>query len=332
MSSKQAMDDLLRVHAPVLLKADEPLYKMPDPDSMGYVFLMPEGPHQLNEAGDVFYIKDATVAYHDHERGFETFLIDGGAVEATLNHKRCVLEKGDLMHIRPGVHHGFHHLVENTIWREVFQDIEMYSSCNQRDILIALRPDITEDPEFQAMRRKRLGTNYRESPLPRDVDKHSIPQVRAKGCSLRSFRFPGMELNLKVGRWENEGVREIWEFRLEKGLTLDFAQPFDSSPLYAVMEGSVEASLFDGLDVYTAQTRDFLHIPAYTPHSLTMLEDTVLLAYNVHSELLCALEALQAGFTCQPERRSQWPWITNTLQSYDCWLTGVRYAGQGGGQ
>ena len=135
-----------------------------------------------------------------------------------------------------------------------------------------------------------------------------------------------------IGRWENEGVREIWEFRLEKGLTLDFAQPFDSSPLYAVMEGSVEASLFDGLDVYTAQTRDFLHIPAYTPHSLTMLEDTVLLAYNVHSELLCALEALQAGFTCQPERRSQWPWITNTLQSYDCWLTGVRYAGQGGGQ
>ena len=101
-------------------------------------------------------------------------MIDGGAVESTLNHKQCVMEKGDLMHIRPGVHHGFHHLVENTIWREVFQEIDMYSSCNQRDILRELRPEILADPEFQASRRKRLGTNYREMPLARVVDKHEI--------------------------------------------------------------------------------------------------------------------------------------------------------------
>lgn len=44
---------------------------------------------------------------------------------------------------------GFHHLVENTIWREVFQEIDMYSSCNQRDILRELRPEILADPEFQ---------------------------------------------------------------------------------------------------------------------------------------------------------------------------------------
>lgn len=65
MCNKQPDGELLRVHPPVLLKADDPLYRMPDPDSMGYVFLMPEGPRQINEAGGVFYIKDARVAYHD---------------------------------------------------------------------------------------------------------------------------------------------------------------------------------------------------------------------------------------------------------------------------
>lgn len=51
MCNKQPDGELLRVHPPVLLKADDPLYRMPDPDSMGYVFLMPEGPRQINEAG-----------------------------------------------------------------------------------------------------------------------------------------------------------------------------------------------------------------------------------------------------------------------------------------
>ena len=329
MCNKQPDGELLRVHPPVLLKADDPLYRMPDPDSMGYVFLMPEGPRQINEAGDVFYIKDARVAYHDHSRGYETFLIDGGAVESTLHHKQCVMEKGDLMHIRPGVHHGFHHLVENTIWREVFQEIDMYSSCNQRDILRELRPEILADPEFQASRRKRLGTNYREMPLARVVDKHEISQVRPHGCALRSFCFSGMELGLKVGRWETDGVREIWEFRFPKGTTLEFARPFDSSPLYAVMEGAVQADLFDGMDVYTAQERDFLHIPAYTPHSLTIMEEnTRIFAYNVQSELLNALEALDAEFTRRPEQMGNWPWIEQVLREYDCWLTGIKFSGQ----
>ena len=226
MSSRQSDQNLLRIHPPVLIKADEPMYRMPDPDSMGYVFLMPEGPRQINELGDVFYIKDARVAYHDHRRGYETFLIDGGAVESTLNHKKCVVEKGDMMHIRPGVYHGFHHLVENTIWRELFQEIDMYNSCNQRDILRELRPELLEDPEFRASRQRRLGTSYREMPLARQADKRDIPQIRPQGYSLRKFCFPGIELGLKVGRWETGGEREIWEITLTKGTTLEFARPF----------------------------------------------------------------------------------------------------------
>lgn len=330
--SKKQLNELLRVHQPVLIKADEPMCRMPDPDSMGYVFLMPEGPKQINEAGDVFYIKDAHVSYHDHRRGYETFLIDGGAVEATLNHKKCVMEKGDLVHIRPGVHHGFHHLVENTIWREVFQEIDMYHSCNQRDILRELRPDILEDPDFKASRQKRLGTNYREMPLARAVDKGEIPQVRPQGYALRSFRFPGMELGLKVGRWETGGEREIWEWTLDEGTVLEFDRPFDSSPLYAVLDGAMQAALFDGMEEHVARQRDFLHIPAYMPHRLIALEEnTRILAYNVHGELLNALEALHAAFTAEPERMEDWPWITDTLKEYDCWLTGVQFGGQGQG-
>lgn len=319
-------EGLLRLHAPVLLKAEEPMCRMPDPDSMGYVFLMPEGPRQINEAGDVYYIKDARVAYHDHQRGYETFLIDGGAVESTLNHKQCVVEQGDLMHIRPGVYHGFHHLVENTIWREVFQEMDMYHSCNQRDILRELRPDILEQEEFQRKRRQRLGSHHREMPLAVPVSKHEIPQVRPKGFALRSFRFPGMELGLKVGRWETDGEREIWEISLKKPVTLEFAEPFDSSPLYAVMSGTVKVSLFDGMEEYTAQPRDFLHIPAYTPHSLTVEGPAVILAYNVQSQLLNALEVLHGEQ--DSGRLEDWTWVQKTLHEFQCWLTGVTFGGE----
>ena len=110
---------------------------------------------------------------------------------------------------------------------------------------------------------------------------------------------------------------------------MEFARPFDSSPLYAVMEGAVQADLFDGMDVYTAQERDFLHIPAYTPHSLTIMEEnTRIFAYNVQSELLNALEALHAEFTRRPEQMGNWPWIEQVLREYDCWLTGIKFSGQ----
>jgi len=325
----QISSELLRIHPPVLIKADEPMCRMPDPDSMGYVFLLPEGPRQINEAGDVYYMKDARVTYHSHQRGCETFLIDYGAVEVTLSHKISVIEKGDLMHIRPGVYHGFHHLVENTIWREVFQEFDMYNSCNQRDILRELRPDILEDPGFQRRRQQSLGSCRREMPKARPVEKDEIPHhLRPAGSSLRSFCMGGMEFGLKVGRWENDGEREIWEIKIPKGTTLEFAEPFASSPLYAILDGTVELSLFDGMETHVGHQRDFLHVPVYTPHSITALEDIRLLAYNVQCELLNALEALNAGFVQDPALRKDWKWVQQTLEEYGCWISGVKRNGQ----
>ena len=74
-----------------------------------------------------------------------------------------------------------------------------------------------------------------------------------------------MELGLKVGRWKQMVCGKSGSSAFPKGTTLEFARPFDSSPLYAVMEGAVQADLFDGMDVYTAQERDFLHYSGLYP-------------------------------------------------------------------
>ena len=36
--------------------------------------MRPQGSRMINELGDTIYIKDAFVPYHDHEKGYETFL------------------------------------------------------------------------------------------------------------------------------------------------------------------------------------------------------------------------------------------------------------------
>ena len=56
---------------------EDVLYSIPDSDNHGDLLIRPQGRRMINELGDTVYIKDAFVPYHDHENGYETFLIDG---------------------------------------------------------------------------------------------------------------------------------------------------------------------------------------------------------------------------------------------------------------
>ena len=88
-------------------------------------FILPIGPYEKNEMSDTIYHKNASVDYHEHAKGFETFFIREGRVECVIRGQHFIAEKGAILHIPPYVAHGFVFLEEGTVWRELFQEINM---------------------------------------------------------------------------------------------------------------------------------------------------------------------------------------------------------------
>lgn len=57
-------------------------------------FILPRGPHEKDEMSDTIYHKDATVPYHQHRKGYETFEIAAGSVECFMRGKRFIASAG----------------------------------------------------------------------------------------------------------------------------------------------------------------------------------------------------------------------------------------------
>ena len=299
------------------------LYSIPDSDNHGDLLIRPQGGRMVNELGDTVYIKDAFVPYHDHEKGYETFLIDGGSAEVCINKKKCIIERGDIVHIRPYVNHGYRYLEENTIWREMFQDMDMYNCVEDKHVIRTYSPQYWEDEEFKARRYTLLGTLYREDPVPEPAGKYDIPAVRPRGWAIAGFDMEGIRLNLKVGRWETDGVKEIWELLPQKGLQIEWNYPYAGNDVYLVMEGSVHVQA-DGHD-FVAKKRDVINIPPYYKHTLTVLEEgTQIYAYNVQSYLMHIMERLNAEKKRSPENLKDWGYVEKILRENNCWVTGIR--------
>ena len=299
------------------------LYSIPDSDNHGDLLIRPQGNRMINELGDTIYIKDAFVPYHDHEKGYETFLIDGGSAEVCINKKKCIIKRGDIVHIRPYVNHGYRYLEENTIWREMFQEMDMYNCVEDKHVIRTYSPEYWEDEEFKARRYKILGTLYREDPVPVPAKNTEIPAIRPRGTALASFDLGIMKCNLKVGRWETEGAKEIWEFLPEKGTQIEWNYPYAANDVYLVMEGSVHVQA-DGHD-FVSKKRDIINVPPYYKHTFTVLEEgTQLYAYNVQSYLMHIMERIHAEKVRTPEHLEDWAYVEKILRDNNCWVTGFR--------
>ena len=93
-------------------------------------YIEPYGPFEHNEMLDTFYLDAGNeMRYHEHERGAETFLVDGGSVQLEVCGQKCILTKGDIVHLPPYLPHKFIWLEEGTIWRELFQQMRMAEEC-----------------------------------------------------------------------------------------------------------------------------------------------------------------------------------------------------------
>ena len=142
---------------------------------------------------------------------------------------------------------------------------------------------------------------YDYKPATIEVPKEQIYHVRPYDQGLETFRFPGVELRLKVGRWETKGHKEVWQLVMQPGFELNwsFRNPFYN--LLIVQEGQVEVHI-DGMEPFTAKERDILHVPPRLSGEVLAPEGAVLFDYNCEGFGLRAIEELASLAAFAPER------------------------------
>lgn len=201
---------------------DDYIHELEEKDCKDYLFIAPVGETLNNEMSDVYYQENAFVPYHEHSKGYETFSIDRGSVEVTINGKRSVAEAGDLIHIEPYMSHGFRFLEEGTIWRELFLGMDMYGGILEKQLIDRSYPEKLKDDAFMAGYRLKHHTKRLGEPEPEVVQKEGMPQIRPKGKGIACFAFDGIVCSQKVGRHETGGAKEIWEFAVFADVICDY--------------------------------------------------------------------------------------------------------------
>ncbi|MCL1895486.1 MAG: cupin domain-containing protein [Clostridiales bacterium] len=232
-------------------------------------------------------VKDITVSesgsmarYHYADKGAKTFTVMKGSAEVVLNGKRFTLAEGDIFNAEAWQPYSVSFLSDDTVVREI-----------------------------------RAGRRGQEHYLPdpaavEDVDKASVQEAQAKGKGIYEFGAKGIRLLLKVGRWQLDGYKEIWECCIDKGYRLSLNGCSDRGSLFMVRSGSFRVEV-DGEEFVACEGEDGLvRIPAGAAHAITALsEGCVIQAFNVSCDLFRLLEMVEAARDYFPEKLDEQAYI-----------------------
>lgn len=289
-----------------------------EPRSRCRYFIEPYGPYGINEVCEANYYVGNRVPYHEHATGYETFLVDGGSIEVYSRSKKAVAKKGDIVHIMPYTPHSIHTLEDESIWRAFHQGIQMVQGMIEERILRDLHPDILNNPSFRkdmSIRHKSVWFDY-GLPEADDVPVGEVPEIRPFDFGLAHYNFNGIDLKLKVGRWETNGAKEVWQLRMGTNVKLSWEPDNVFNHLYDVYSGSVEVRL-EGMEPFAACARDLLHIPKYLAGSITPLEDTVLFDCGCQGFLLRLMDELHVWQVREPEKLSDKAFVRQIMKKHD---------------
>lgn len=283
-------------------------------------FILPIGPFEKNEMSDTIYHLGTEVPYHEHRKGFETFFVPRGSVECKVRGKRFVMGPGDILHLPPYVGHGFKHLEEGTIWRELFQEINMAQGIMNKNTVKNSYDGLYDDPAFITMYRAANRSIPRE-PIAawEDVDKHDMPECRTEDFAYSTYRFDGITLRLKVGRWECNGVKEVWHAQLEDSFTLEYDAPHPEWELYYITRGRVRFEVLD--ETFEACEDCLVHIPPYHKHRMQALGDAELYDMGCAPLMLSMLEDIASVQVSDPARLADPVAAREFMRRYGCYLT-----------
>jgi quercetin dioxygenase-like cupin family protein len=286
-------------------------------------FILPYGP-AAKEVSDTVYHIGADVPYHEHRSGFETFFLPKGRVECLVRGQKFIMEAGDILHLPPFVGHGFKHLEEGNIWRELFQDIYMADGIEKKNFVNQSYPGkLQDDPVFLAHYRSGNDSIPREPGVPHVVkDRKDVYELRTPEFSHAVYKFDGVVMNLKVGRWECRGVKEVWHYSMEKGFAAEWDEPYKYYETFYIYKGRVRFQVME--EEFEAREDCLVHIPPFRKHCMTVLEDhTEIYDMNTETLMLSMLEDYESIKLHNPEKLDDQAFLKEFRQRYGCYITGA---------
>ena len=225
-------------------------------------------------------VKDYTVSesgriarYHYAEKGAKTFTVMKGSAGIVLNGKKFVLTEGDIFNAEAWCPYSIALLTDDTVVREI--------SAGRRG------------PE-----------RYLPDPAALvETDKENIREAACKGSGIYEFCAEGIKLQLKVGRWQLDGYKEIWEYCMDKGYRLAFNDRTDVEGLYMIRSGGFRMEA-DGREFVAGEGgEELVRIPANTAYAFTALsDDCVIQDFHVVCNLFRLLEMTEAAQDYFPEK------------------------------
>ena len=296
-----------------------------DDNGVGHLFLPGVGIRHNLEMSDYCVNKGDIVPYHCHKYGYELFVMIKGSVCAIIGGKRTNAKPGDMILIHPHLPHAFEYREDGTVWHEIVQDMALWESGKAMNRIIANCPENFNDHGFMREyfshegRQDYLGYPFLDAA---EAAPGEVTGFSGKEMSYKKYNLPGMECRIKYPRWQLGGLKEIWEFVLDKGVTATWDKPYFSRELMVVREGSVEVEV-QGYGAMTAKPEDIISIPDYTEHRITALEQgTTLQDFNVQFDMFLMLDEIDLYRRNDPDRVDE-DYIRETFKKYECPLTEI---------
>ena len=268
------------------------------------------------------------IDYHEHSGGTETFFISQGKFRCTCMGQDFVMEAGDLLHIQPWMGHGFTAIEPESRLNILFMGIDQYFSLSDPSIRLREKfPGIYEKSAFsEVFWRSNIGTAKREIPAPNEVPPESVQQLRRNGYALREHEYKGIRMQLKVARYETEGVKEIWELFLKPGFYCQWEDFLPEYRMFYVTGGKVHCAVKTSADEtleFDAVKDNIILIPPYNPFRFEIVEDATMYDLDCSARLQDLCEELESFAYNHPNQKDDKSAILALCKQYGLNITDV---------
>ena len=268
---------------PYLIRMEVPEDCVRVSDSAGVYYRMFHDPVtalQKNELDCMqFHVPvDRSIDYHEHDCGNETFFVSQGKFLCNCMGRGFYMGPGDILHIQAWMGHSFIPVEPESRLNIMFMGIDQQYALTQPRIRLQENfPGVFEDTEFRnKFRTANGGVVARTVPKPTEFKPEEVTQYRPAGYGIREHEYEGIKMQLKIAKYETEGVKEVWDLFMKPGFYCEWNGFEPEYRVFYVTGGKlhckVKTSATETLE-FDAVNENIIFIPPYTPFSFEVVEE-----------------------------------------------------------
>ena len=269
------------------------------------------------------------IEYHEHDKGTETFFVSQGKFQCNCMGRGFVMQAGDILHIQPWMGHGFIPIEPESRLNILFMGIDQQVITQNWQRFLRNYPGVYEDLSFKGRFREYSGSiASRNLPAPDDYPPEQVHQLRMSGVGLRDHEFDGVKLQLKVARYETEGVKEIWDVRMKPGFFCEWYEFLPEYRLFYVKSGKIHCSVKTTnteIMEFDAVGENLIRIPPYTPFRFDVVEEAAMYDMDCAASLQDLCEELETMFYNDRGKASEKTEILELCRKFGFNCTDVGY-------